>query len=79
MLYIDPLRCIDCGVCVPVCPVDAIVDEGALPARDERWLAINAERSLHLPVVREKQAPLPGAQELALSRGRRKSAASSDP
>jgi ferredoxin len=71
MLYIDPQRCIDCGVCVPVCPVDAIVDEGALVAENERWLAINAERSARLPVLRHKQPPLPGAHELALSRGRR--------
>jgi ferredoxin len=69
MLYIDPRRCIDCGVCVPVCPVDAIMDEGALEARNERWLAINAERSTRLPIVKQKQAPLPGAQALALRRG----------
>ena len=24
MLYIDPVECIDCGACVPVCPVSAI-------------------------------------------------------
>src|SRR6202158_3802158 len=23
-LYIDPVECIDCGACVPVCPVSAI-------------------------------------------------------
>jgi ferredoxin len=69
MLYIDPLRCIDCGVCVPVCPVEAIVDEGSLPEEQAAWLAINAERSAHLPVVREKQEPYPGAHERALRRG----------
>jgi len=28
MLYIDPEECIDCGACVPVCPVKAIFAEG---------------------------------------------------
>ena len=27
MLVIDPEQCIDCGVCVPECPVDAIVSD----------------------------------------------------
>jgi ferredoxin len=71
MLYIDPQRCIDCGVCVPACPVDAIYDEGSLPPDEERWLAINAERAPKLPVVRVKEEPFPGAHALALRRGRR--------
>jgi ferredoxin len=43
MLYIDPEECIDCGACVPVCPVSAIFAEEDLP---EEWLdftEINAE------------------------------------
>ena len=35
MLYIDPVECIDCGACVPVCPVSAIFAESDLP---DRWL-----------------------------------------
>jgi ferredoxin len=69
MLYIDPARCIDCGACVPECPVEAIYDEGSLPEDQSHWLRVNAERAPHLPVVREKQPPLPGAQALALRRG----------
>ena len=34
MLYIDPETCIDCGACVPVCPVQAIFPEEELP---EKW------------------------------------------
>src|SRR6478735_12032544 len=30
-LYIDPIECIDCGACVPVCPVSAIFALEALP------------------------------------------------
>jgi ferredoxin--NADP+ reductase len=29
--YIDPQACIDCGACVPVCPVDAIYAEADVP------------------------------------------------
>lgn len=70
MLYIDPKRCIDCGACVPECPVEAIYSEGTLPADQAEWLAINAERAARLPVIREKQAPPPGAYERALRLGR---------
>jgi NAD-dependent dihydropyrimidine dehydrogenase PreA subunit len=33
-LYIDPVECIDCGACVPVCPVSAIFAADDLP---EKW------------------------------------------
>ena len=36
MLYIDPVECIDCGACVPVCPVSAIFVLDDLP---EKWKA----------------------------------------
>jgi NAD-dependent dihydropyrimidine dehydrogenase PreA subunit len=36
MLYIDPVECIDCGACVPVCPVSAIFALDDLP---EKWAA----------------------------------------
>lgn len=61
MLYIDPEECIDCGVCAPECPVEAIVDEAELPADQRHWLEINAERAAGLPVVAARQPPLPGA------------------
>src|SRR5690348_5064990 len=34
LLYIDPVECIDCGACVPVCPVSAIFALDDLP---EKW------------------------------------------
>ena len=34
ILYIDPQECIDCGACVPACPVEAIFPEEELP---EKW------------------------------------------
>jgi ferredoxin len=36
MLYIDPVECIDCGACVPVCPVSAIFALDDLPADSGR-------------------------------------------
>src|SRR5260370_19675860 len=41
MLYIDPVECIDCGACVPVCPVSAIFALDDLP---EKWKSY-AERN----------------------------------
>lgn len=58
MLYIDPQTCIDCGACLPECPVEAIYAEGQLPAELDSWLTINAERAPRLPVVNRKAAPL---------------------
>lgn len=58
MVYIDPVACILCQACVPVCPEQAIYDEVDLPAEFSSWVAINAERAASLPVIEEKQAPL---------------------
>ena len=38
MMYIDPDICIDCGACVAVCPVDAIVEEYEMNPEDEPFL-----------------------------------------
>jgi ferredoxin len=62
MLFIDPEECIDCGACVPECPVEAIYDEAQLPEDQGEWLKLNAEKSKQLPVVAEQGEPLPGAE-----------------
>src|ERR1700704_6110118 len=41
-LYIDPIECIDCGACVPVCPVSAIFVEDDLPEKWKHFTEINA-------------------------------------
>jgi len=69
MLYIDPDGCIDCGACVPGCPVEAIYDEGSLPPEEAHWFLLNAQRAPSLPVVNRKQAPLATALLRALARG----------
>ena len=63
MLYIDPDECIDCGACVPECPVEAIYDESQLPDEMREWTAINAERAKKLPVINETGEAYPGAEE----------------
>lgn len=42
-LYIDPVECIDCGACVPVCPVSAIFALDDLPEKWANYSQINAE------------------------------------
>jgi ferredoxin len=42
-LYIDPQECIDCGACVPVCPVSAIFAIDDLPAKWSHFAQINEE------------------------------------
>jgi ferredoxin len=63
MLYIDPEVCIDCGACIPECPVQAIYEEPDLPADKSEWIEINAEKAPNLPVIDEKQDPLPTAEK----------------
>ena len=42
MLYINPSECIDCGACVPVCPVSAIFALDDLPEKWNEFTAKNA-------------------------------------
>jgi ferredoxin--NADP+ reductase len=43
MLYIDPVRCIDCDACALACPVDAIFREQDLPAKWNAYVAVNRD------------------------------------
>lgn len=42
MLVIHPEECIDCGACVPECPVEAIFSDSELPAAARPFLGVNA-------------------------------------
>jgi ferredoxin len=61
-MYIDPEVCIDCGACIPACPVHAIYEAIDVPEDQRRWIALNAERAARLPLVLDKQEPLPTAE-----------------
>ena len=52
MLVINPDECIDCGVCVPECPVDAIITD--TEDTDQRWFKINQEYADIWPNITEK-------------------------
>jgi ferredoxin len=57
-LVIDPEECIDCTLCEPECPVEAIYPEDDVPANQQHFTALNAELSLEWPVITEmKPAP----------------------
>jgi len=60
-LVIDPSGCIDCSMCVPECPVDAIVDEHDLAPQQRHYAALNA-RLAALPnwkSITRRKDPLP--------------------
>ena len=54
MLVIDPDECIDCTLCEPECPVEAIFSEDEVPAGQEGFLALNAELAREWPVITTK-------------------------
>jgi ferredoxin len=58
MLVIDPEECIDCTLCEPECPVEAIVSEDDVPDDQQEFLELNAELSKSWPVIAQaKDAP----------------------
>jgi ferredoxin len=60
MLVIHPDECIDCGVCVPECPAEAIVADSE-PAATATWLELNREYSAKWPNIVAKKPPLADA------------------
>lgn len=55
MLVIHPDECIDCGVCEPECPADAIKHDRG-PGL-EHWLRLNARLAAQTPQLTSKKAP----------------------
>jgi ferredoxin len=64
MLVISQTECIDCGICVPECPVDAIVPDSE-PGKED-WVALNLKYSLIWPNITERKPPM---RESELYRG----------
>jgi ferredoxin len=62
-LVIDPEECIDCTLCEPECPAEAIFSEDDLPADQEQFIALNAELAQSWPVITEKKPAPPDAEE----------------
>lgn len=58
MLVIDPDECIDCNLCVPECPIDAIFAEDDLPEDKSDFISLNEELSKSWPIITAmKEAP----------------------
>lgn len=62
-LVIDPDECIDCTLCEPECPINAIYPEDDVPAGQEGYVALNAELSREWPVITTRKEPLPDAKD----------------
>jgi len=63
MLVIDPEECIDCSLCEPECPIDAIYAEDDLPPDQQEFLELNRELSALWPVITEMKASPPNSDE----------------
>ena len=70
MLVIDPDECIDCAVCVPECPVDAIYAEEDVPEDQRRFTAINAELAKGWKTITKAKSPPPDADDWKDSKGK---------
>lgn len=57
MLVIDPDECIDCNLCVPECPVDAIFEEDDVPEDQKQFIALNAKLAKNWPAITVKKDP----------------------
>lgn len=62
-LVIDPEECIDCSLCEPECPIDAILSEDDLKDEQKPFLQLNADLSLKWPVITVKKDAPPDADE----------------
>ena len=62
-MVIDPDECIDCTLCEPECPAEAIFAEDEIPEGMENFLELNEELSREWPVITEKiDAPADAAE-----------------
>jgi len=62
-LVIDPDECIDCTLCEPECPAEAIFSEDDLPDDQSEFVQINEELAKVWPVISEKKDQLDDAED----------------
>lgn len=71
ILVIDPEECIDCGVCIPECPVKAIYtdEDCSINSEAQFWIAFNAKKTQALKRdkknITEIKSPLPDHEKYA--------------
>ena len=59
-LYINADTCIDCDLCVPECPVEAIFQDSDVPDEYEEWIDLNADEAENFPIINEERTALKG-------------------
>ena len=52
-------ECIECGACIPECPVEAIFPDTEVPEGEEAWIDRNAEEAIDAPIA-EGDSPVLG-------------------
>lgn len=70
-LVIHPQECIDCGLCEPECPVNAIYAEDDLPENQKEFLALNERLSATWPNINVKKAAPSDADEWTTVKNKR--------
>jgi len=70
-LVIDPDECIDCTLCVPECPVEAIYADDDVPSDQRDFIPLNAELAKVWKPIIERKAALPDADDWAKAKDKR--------
>jgi len=70
MLVIDPDECIDCTLCEPECPVNAICSEDDVPDDQQEYLQLNAELAKSWPTINEVKDPPADADDWKDTKGK---------
>ncbi len=65
MLVINPDECIDCGVCEPECPIEAIKSDEELAPNELAWAVLNRKYSASWPNIQASIGPMENAKEAA--------------
>ncbi|MGZ3692739.1 MAG: indolepyruvate ferredoxin oxidoreductase subunit alpha [Bdellovibrionota bacterium] len=58
MVVILARECIDCGLCVAVCPVNAIFPDSQVPSEWNHYIELNALRAPRLPMINDLKTAL---------------------
>ncbi len=77
MLVIHPDECIDCGVCEPECPAEAIVPD--TDDADGKWVELNSKYAAAWPNITQKIDAMDGADDMAQVKGKLEKHFSAEP
>jgi ferredoxin len=70
MLVIDPDECIDCTLCEPECPVEAIMSEDDVPDNLKDYIKLNADLSKKWPIINEMKDAMADAEQWKAVKGK---------